>query len=787
MGNSAHKDRPVSVIKSRNLPASVAKRVLVVEDDEGLNQLAQKTLNRAGFETKGVLTGREAIDWVNKDPDVVLLLDQQLPDMPGTELVHKLIEMGKPVPFVAVTGHGDENIAVDFMKLGARDYLVKGFDLTDLLPGVFKKVFRDLETDRKLALAEKELRWREERYKMLFNSGNDAVFVQPVIDGQPDKFSEVNDIACLRLGYSRKELLCMNYMDIVSDRTEKNLCGGLDQLVQNGECIFETDFISESGDSIPMELSCKYVESKESCYILTVARDITERVQAQAALKESEKKYRTMMEAMVDAAYICSADFIVEYMNAAMVKGLGRDATGETCYRAIHGSNDQCPWCNHAKTMKGESSTGEVQHPTTGKTYYLSNSPIHNSDGSISKLTIFRDISGIKKMEQQVQQVQRLQSIGTLAGGIAHDFNNILSPILGLAEMLQEDLPADSFEHESASEILRSALRAKDLVQQILSFSRQAENKRMPIRIQRVLKEAVKLMRSTIPSSIEIIYSDDQDCSPVFSDPTQIHQIVMNLITNAFHAVEAHGGNIKVQLNERAIGSKEKTGLNLEPGKYACLSVTDTGHGIDSGMLDQIFDPYFTTKAPGKGTGLGLSVVFGIVKDHGGAIQVDSSVGKGTTFDVYLPIRSNDGEEAKVSQTMSHHPKGTERILLVDDEEGVLRFVKQMLERLGYRIVEKTSSLEALEAFQEAPNAFDLVITDMTMPHMTGDLMAKEMLAVRPDVSVIICTGFSEQINKQKALADGIKGFLMKPVSNLDMAKEIRRVLDQRPVPSSEQ
>ena len=261
------------------------------------------------------------------------------------------------------------------------------------------------------------------------------------------------------------------------------------------------------------------------------------------------------------------------------------------------------------------------------------------------------------------------------------------------------------------------------------------------------------------------------------ADPTQLHQVAMNLITNAYHAVEQSGGKISVNLKETALSCNEWPNSSLEPGQYALLSISDTGYGIDPTVMDKIYEPYFTTKERGKGTGLGLAAVYGIVKEHHGDIRINSEVGKGTTFDIYLPLMDKSSETVSVSK-LETYETGNERILLVDDEEPVVRLETQMLERLGYQVTCRTSSLDALDAFKGNPEAFDLVITDMTMPNMTGDQLAAELIPIRPGIPVIICTGFSERINKVKAAASGIKGFLMKPVVKSDMAQMVRTVLD---------
>jgi nitrogen-specific signal transduction histidine kinase len=396
-------------------------------------------------------------------------------------------------------------------------------------------------------------------------------------------------------------------------------------------------------------------------------------------------------------------------MNAAMIKRIGRDATGEICHKVMHGLDETCPGCTHEKVMLGESIKTEVVSPKDNRYFYVSNSPISHIPGSISKLTIFRDITENKKIEERLQQAQKMESIGNLAGGIAHDFNNLLFPIVGMAEMLLEDLPQDSIEYENAQEIFIAGKRAGELVKQILAFSRQSEHKMTPVRIQNVLKEVLNLSRSTIPANIKLYDKIRQNCGLVLADPTQVHQIAMNLITNAFHAVEEKNGIINIEIEEVTVDTYKQPDNILQPGQYVRLSVSDNGIGMEQKIIDKIFEPYFTTKEKGKGTGLGLAVVYGIVKEHKGDIKIYSEVGKGTTFNVYFPLMKKIEQETPSNKTEIVQT-GTERILLVDDEVSVARLEQQMLERLGYHVISRTGSVDALETFHTSPNLFDIVL-----------------------------------------------------------------------------
>ena len=383
-----------------------------------------------------------------------------------------------------------------------------------------------------------------------------------------------------------------------------------------------------------------------------------------------------------------------------------------------------------------------------------------------------------EKLEVRLRQAQKMEAIGTLAGGIAHDFNNLLSPIMGFSELLLEDIPSNKSEHQNVLEILTAGKRGSELVKQILAFSRQSEDKKIPVRIQKVLEEVLKMVRATIPININITHHIQPDCGLVMADSTQLHQVAMNLITNAYHAVDPDNGNISVQLKEVVLDSEAMAGRDIKAGPYAVLKVSDDGCGIALGNMEKIFDPYFTTKEQGKGTGIGLSTVYGIIKEHGGDIQVYSELGKGTTFNIYLPLMMKASDSISSTPNESS-PSGSEHILLVDDEAAIAKLERQVLERLGYRVTSRVSSLEALKAFKASPEAYDLVITDMSMPNMTGDRLAKELVSIRSDVPVIICTGFSDRMNPGQASEMGIKGFLMKPIVKSEMAQMIRRVLDE--------
>ena len=383
-----------------------------------------------------------------------------------------------------------------------------------------------------------------------------------------------------------------------------------------------------------------------------------------------------------------------------------------------------------------------------------------------------------EKLESRLRHFQRMEAIGTLAGGIAHDFNNILFPIMGYAELLFHELPKESAHYRMVQHIYKAGGRARDLTRQILAFSRQAEVESRAVSFQSIVKEVLKLLRSSVPRNIGILEKIRNDCPPVYGDPTGLHQIIMNLCTNAFHAVEDSEGKFEVSLDPVEVPVLPGFGFqNLSPGTHVRLTVADNGTGMDKETLGKIFDPYFTTKAEGKGTGLGLAVTYGIVQKMNGDIKVYSEPGKGTTFQVFLPVADFSPNNEEPLETVALEGEG--RVLLVDDETSIVSLGCQFLGKYGYTVSGFTDSHLALEAFVRNPDAFDIVVTDMTMPKMTGDLLAAHIKQLRPDIPVILCTGFSEKISNNGHKESPIDTFLMKPVPIREVHMAIQALLDR--------
>jgi len=515
--------------------------------------------------------------------------------------------------------------------------------------------------------------------------------------------------------------------------------------------------------------------------------EVEEKEIAETAARASELKFKCLSENSPEIIYTLDYDGRYNYVNPAWEKVLGHDTTEVIGKFFIDFSlkNDISKYIGIFKRIRDNRETitdltsSLVHKDGSQRLFNLSGAPNLNSTGQIVGMVgLLKDITEQHRLQTELIQTQKFEALGTLAGGVAHDFNNILSAIMGYSELASLDAADNDGLQNSISHILKASERAKELVGQILSFSRQSEEKYKPMEINAVANEVLNLLKASLPSTIEIHQDINSDKGVINAVPTQIHQLLMNLCTNAASAMEAEGGILEISLrNEKISSSQGKNQLDIEPGIYMVLTVRDTGHGMAPEVLEKIFDPYFTTKEKGKGTGLGMAVVHGIVKRHHGGISVKSKPGEGTTFRVYFPVLEN---ELKTERTDIGHtlPKGDECILFVDDEEDILNIGSRMLTRLGYEVITRSNSIDGLDLFKEQPDRFDLVITDMTMPKLSGEKLAIEMMKIRPDIPIILCTGFSERINKDIAQRIGIKEFSVKPLGLRDLAESTRKVLD---------
>lgn len=516
--------------------------------------------------------------------------------------------------------------------------------------------------------------------------------------------------------------------------------------------------------------------------LIGVSRDITER-----KFSEAERmRLITAVEQVAEGILITDSNWIIQYANSAFerITGYSKTEVIGLNTRLLKSEKHEASFYRQIRATllrEGFWSGRIINKKKDGALYHadVTGSAIRDKFGEITNyVSIHRDVTNEVNLEKELQQAQKMEAIGNMAGGIAHDFNNILAAIMGFTELSLLQVPPDNPVRGNLDRILSAAMRAKDVVKQILTFSRKGEEERKPVAIVPIIREALDFLRSSLPATIKIMHevAGIDDGGVILADPTRIHQVLINLCTNAAYAMRGRGGTLGVRLS--VCSDNLSTGHHdLRTGRHLCLAVSDTGCGMDAAVMERIFDPYFTTKGPGEGTGIGLSVVQGIVKGHGGTIKVESMPGQGTTFLVFLPMLN----QTVLSEIKPGGPPatGNARILFVDDEQSLIDLGRDILRSLGYTVTALTNSLEALETFRADPCSFDLVITDMTMPGLTGKELAENLLAIRSDIPIIMCTGFNNHIDERNATQAGISEFLMKPYAIAKLAKTIRGVLDQ--------
>jgi PAS domain S-box-containing protein len=628
---------------------------------------------------------------------------------------------------------------------------------------------RDI-TDKKVA--EQALKENQAKYETLFRANPIWTSITTLEEG---RFIDVNDAFTRITGFERDEVIGRDSSDVGlwQDPADRERLKALARK-QGGFQEEEVAFVKKSGVPMTVLWSAESAEIQGETCLISAIQDITDRKKAEEALRQNVKLTATLLDALPSVAMLVRAETIVAANEAA--KSLG-GLPGRRCFSIWGKTQGPCEWCLGAETLSS-GSPKRVEAETLGKTWEIHWIPIDSE----TYLHYAFDITEKRRAEIQLRQAQKMEAIGTLAGGIAHDFNNILGAIIGYAEIMEMfDLPKESPLRNGVGQILTAGRRARDLVKQILAFSRQGLQEKMLVDIRPIVKECLKLLRASLPTSIEIRQQIGVGNTLIVADPTQIHQVVMNLATNAGHAMEEKGGVLEVAVQRTLIKEGvESESLGVTPGPFIRLTVSDTGHGMTPRVMERIFDPYFTTKEQGKGTGLGLAVVHGIATSYGGAVKVSSEPAKGSTFQVFFPAA--EGWTEQITKSEERPLEGKESILFVDDERSLATLGHAMLAKLGYQVKVMTSSLEALDAFRADPNGFDLLITDITMPQMTGDVLANQARKIRPDLPVIVMSGFSERMNQEKAKDAGIDGFISKPMMIGDLARSIREVLDKKKV-----
>lgn len=744
--------------------------MIFVKDRDGKFLLANQAVAAGYNTTVEAITGKNHAD---------LHLDQsELEQMLLDDL--EVMKNGKTV-FIPEECYTDARGNVHYMQTTKVPFHTNEGNIQAVL-GVAIDITERKRIENALRKSEEMLRESEELYRSVVENMQD-VYYRTDKDGF---ITMLSPSASRFYGAPLEELLGKNMADFwmyPNQRAEM-----LEKIRRDGVVRdYEVAIRGRDGSPISVAVTTSFRKDKEGNILGVdgVARDITQRKRA----AEEHTLLVRAIEQVGEAIIITDAGWNIQFANPAFERLTGysrAESVGMHTRVLKSDKHDKSFYKNVRDTLsRGETWSGRITNKKkNGVRYYAeaTGSAIRDSSGAISNfISIHRDITRELQLENQLRQSQKMEALGTLAGGIAHDFNNILGIIMGYTQLAMYDADPGNPALARLDKVLTATCRAKELVQQILAFSRRSEQQKMPLQLGTIVKEAMLILRPSLPSTIEI-KTEVSSKAAILADPTQMHQVLMNLCTNAAHAMQEKGGVLEVALADIELGAGSSASpKDLPTGPYVGLTVRDSGHGIDPSIIDSIFDPFFTTKEPGKGTGLGLSVVHGVVKSHGGAIGVESAPGKGSTFTVFFPVIESCCASQKEADPLSP-PGGLERVLVVDDEPALAEMTKQMLIELGYNAVFSTNALEALDAFRHQPEEkpFDLVITDMTMPHFTGVDLARELSALHPEIPIILMTGYSEKIDADRAGEIGIASFLLKPVSLNKLAATVRAALDQR-------
>ncbi|MCP4690016.1 MAG: response regulator [Desulfobacterales bacterium] len=639
-----------------------------------------------------------------------------------------------------------------------------------------RELTRDIAERRKVEAA---LRESEKRYKSIFDFAADGIAVIA-----PDgAILDANRAYCRMHDRPRENIIGMKLGDLSNLDFTRDLQARLDKTGSHQIERIEGVDLREDGSTFPVEITIAAFPHEGEPALLGFFRDMSERARSEKEIFVAKKEWARTFDAIEDIVTIHDDRMNIVRMNQAARAAFstrGDDLVGKACHEVFRDDPAHCPGCPVSMDGKLHAlNVMEIDCPSREDFYHVTLSPIFDNEGALTGVVrTAKDLTRQKELESRLRQAQKMESIGTLAGGIAHDFNNSLMTIMLNTELALFRVKEDDATRESLEMALKASQRARDLVKQILTFSRKGEQNFRPIIAAPIIKESLKMLRASLPSTIEIRQHIEAGEERVLSAPGQIHQILINLCSNAAHAMREKGGALEVRLGSRGQGSEmagERSDLDRTP--HLMLEVRDTGPGISPEERERIFDPFYTTKPPGEGTGMGLAVVHGIVEGMGGVVKVESEPGKGAAFQVFMPL-IEDREES-TERDAAPPPRGEGNLLLVEDDEFLRICFRRALRAHGRHITTTNNGRDALELFIKDPWRFDLIITDQTMPGLTGVELAKKTLEIRPDLPIILCTGYSEVIDKERAEAMGLRKFFIKPVGVHELNRAVSEILNR--------
>lgn len=772
-------------------------RIMVLEDNEELAILIKKNLTRHGFVISVCSDEKNAISQLLENSHDILLMDYQLKEMTGKDIIYQLEQKGHSIPFIIMTGHGDEKIAVEMMKMGAMDYVVKDVNFIELLPTILQKAVGALQTQWNLKQVEKSLKKSEEQYRTLFENSLDAI---TFMGGNPSRMMMVNPAFSKMTGYSPEEVLSFSLEDLweivhIEDRpvVKQFFC---DQITRNK---FEFRIVRKDGTIRWVEVMNSISTNRGERAIQSIYRDITERKNAEDELKKSEERFKLAIEAATHGIFDWNFKTNEMYFSPFYFKMLGYQFNefppSVDTWKALFHPDDlpaalELVSQYHANKITSHQIEFRMKSKSGEWKWILSRGKIVERDihgNSVRLIGTHVDITSHKqaeaersKLENQLRQAQKMEAVGQLAGGIAHDFNNLLFVITGYSEMMLEEIPKDSKLYNWMNHIMKTTERATTLVRQLLLFSRKEAMQLKTIQLNELIQNMMKMIQRIIGEHIFLEFSPDNTLHQVIADPGQIEQVIMNLCVNARDAMP-DGGSILIETQNVTIDDEYcKHHTWAKPGDYVMCSVSDTGVGIPKEIIDHIFEPFFTTKEVGKGTGLGLSAAYGIVKSHNGMIHVYSHPGSGSTFKIYLPAYKEISSTPPVKETKLKIPNVTgsgATILVAEDEESVRNMISQILELNGYRVISAKDGEEAIRIFEQLADQITLVLLDVVMPKMSGTKVLQKIKLVKPDIPVILMSGYSKGVLNYMFSSTHQYEMLQKPYSYVELLLKIQQLM----------
>jgi PAS domain S-box-containing protein len=764
-------------------------RILVVDDEEKIRKSLSGLLQDYDYEIATAASGLECLQLMSSQPVDLVILDIVMPGMDGIEVLQRIKEEYKDTEVIIITGYADKEKAIATFRLGVYDFIEKPFESKEIL-NTISHCLNQLNLEREVAEKTKELTIEKERLLVTLCSIGDGVIATD-IEG---KIVLINKVAEGLTGWTQEEAVGKPHYEvfqIINEKTRKVPEDPISRVIRNGLIVGlanHTVLVSRDGTERVIADSGSPIRDKDGNVIgvVLVFRDVTERRKAEEELRKSEEKYRTLFEESKDVVFISMPEGKLLDINPAGVKLLGYSSKDELLnvdiVRDLYFNPQDREKYQQALKQHGFVKDYELilKKKDGERVIVLSTTTaVRDEKGNIvSYRGIMRDVTEQRRLEVQLLQAQKMEAVGTLTGGIAHEFNNMLTTIIGYGKLLYEEMIADDPLKHNVEMIIASSDRAANLIQSLLTFSREQIIKLMPVNLHKIVKKVEKLLLRVIDEDIELkVILTDKDLV-VNVDSGQIEQVLINLATNARDAMPG-GGCLTISTELVELDEEYLKRYNYgKPGEYALISVTDTGAGMDSRTRERIFEPFFTTKEVGKGTGLGLSMVYGIIKQHNGYINVYSELGKGTTFKIYLPVIELEVKEIETAIPTAP-AGGTETILLAEDDKEVRNLIKDILQKFGYKVIEAVDGEDTIKKFMDDKDKIQLLILDVIMPKKSGKEAYAEIKNIRPDVKALFTSGYAaETIFKKGLFEEGIH-LVSKPLLPKELLKKVREVLDK--------